>query len=575
MQAKTFLYNASSELKDELDQAGIVDDARILVQVFTTTSKQPFIKGMLDEILSLLPSATVVGATTPAVIHKGSILDDGTIISICSFDSSELSLASSVFDGETDFLLLGQTLAEQCAREDTRLMLCHASGKALNAESLARGITDVLQETVLAGGIATPPRPGAQSLIFHNDRILNDSIVLVALSGEDLLCQMHFSTDWMMLGTDMEVTDAEDNIVRSLNDTPVREVYSRYLGEEAVAEFDTTSVRFPLLTERDGITIARVGKQLQEDGRLALWGNLYPGEKVRFGIPSPVVAMEDFNFLIDSLEEQPCDALFVYPSQVRMHLLKSLTSDEVSRFADTAPTAGMFSCGQFCYSPGQFSYLHYSQTTLALTEGQDRPRDATASGLRNPFSQDTLEMRAVSRLVNTTARELEEANRSLEQLANTDALTGIFNRHKGQALLKQEFLRARRYNRPLSLIMIDIDDFKRINDTFGHQTGDEALVHVANTIQPLIRQTDALIRWGGEEFLIICPETDLKGTSELAERLREAASATPIHADTRITLSIGVTGYRPEDTQDTLIGRADKALYLSKEQGKNRVTTWD
>ncbi len=575
MRAHTFLYNASSELKDEFDRAGIGGAQSTLVQICTTSAKRPFIEGILNEISALLPDAVIIGATTTAVVHNGRTIDDGSIVSVCEFDASDVSSSIAANPGrDTDWLLLGQQLADECIRENTRMLLCYAAGDSLNAENLARGMTDNLQDTVLAGCLATSAKGGG-SFVFHQGEIHDNAVVAVSLSGEELLANIHFSTDWMMLGTEMEVTQASDNIIERINDTPVREIYARYLGDEAVAEFDTTSVRFPLLVERDGITIARLGRRLLPSGGIELWGNIYPGEKVRFGIPSPVVAMEDFNFLIESLREQPCDALFVYPGQVRMHLLKSLTDDELSQFAETAPTMGMFTIGQFCYSPGQYSYLHYSQTTLSLTEGQDRDRDPSSIGMTNPFSPDTLEMRAVSRLVNTTARELEEANRSLEKLANTDALTGIYNRHKGQTVLQQELLRARRYNRPLSLIMIDVDDFKRINDNFGHQAGDDALIHVAETIQPLIRQTDFFIRWGGEEFLIICPETSLEGTAELADRLREAVAARPAPGSATITLSIGVTCFRPEDTQDSLIARADKALYISKNQGKNQVTTWN
>lgn len=576
MRAHTFLYDVSSELGDDFSHAGIGDAVSTLVQIYTTSAKRPFIKSVLTEVLALLPDATVVGATAPSVVYGGEILEDGTIVSVYEFDFSRLSSSIATNpDADSDWLLLGQQLSDDCTQENTRMLLCHATGPSLNAENLARGITDNIQDTILTGCLATAPRQGTDSLVFQQNDIHDNGVVLVSLSGEDLVANIHFSTDWMMLGTAMEVTHASDNVVQCINDIPVREVYTRYLGEEAVREFESTSVRFPLLVERDGVTIARLGKRLLPDGGIELWGNLYPGEKVRFGIPSPVVAMEDFNFLNSSLHEQPCDALIVYPGQVRRHLLKSLTSDEVSQFAETAPTAGMFTAGQFCYSPGQFSYLHYSQTTVSLTEGQDKQRQGSSASLINPFSQDTLEMRAVSRLVNTTARELEEANRSLEKLANTDALTGIFNRHKGQTVLDQEFLRARRYSRPLSLIMIDIDDFKQINDTFGHQAGDDALIHIAETIEPLIRQTDFFIRWGGEEFLILCPETSIAGTAELAERLREAVAAKPAPGSTTITLSIGVTGYRPEDTQDSLLGRADKALYVSKERGKNQVTTWD
>jgi diguanylate cyclase (GGDEF)-like protein len=576
MKSTNFLYDVSSELRDSFDKSGIHDSPATLVQVFTTSAKRPFIEGVLAEIQALLPSATITGATTTSVLFEGRIHDDATIISISEFESSDVNIAQATrLKANTDYLTLGHKLADECARSETRLLLCYAAGDGLNAEDLAHGITDSLQDTVLAGCLATSPRPGAESLVFANDRIHDNAVILISLSGEDLHAYIHFSTDWMMLGTAMEVSEAEGNVVRLINETPVREIYTRYLGTEATAEFSSTCIRFPLLVERDGVIIARLGKELLPDGSIELWGNLYPGERVRFGIPSPVVAMEDFKFLIESLHEQPCDALFVYPSQVRMHLLKSLTEDEVSQFQEAAPTTGMYTMGQFYYSPGQFSYLHYSQTALSITEGEDKERTSSSATMTNPFSQDTLEMRAVSRLVNTTARELEEANQSLEKLANTDSLTSIYNRHKGQILLEQEFLRARRYNRPMSLIMIDIDDFKRINDNYGHQAGDDALVHVARTITPLIRQTDFFIRWGGEEFLIICPETTVEGTAELADRLREAVAAKPAPGSSRITLSIGVTTFHPEDTQEKLIGRADKALYISKKQGKNQVTTWN
>ncbi|HFD87324.1 MAG TPA: GGDEF domain-containing protein [Gammaproteobacteria bacterium] len=576
MKSTIFLYDVSTELRDSFDKAGINNSPATLVQVFTTSAKRPFIEGVLSEIGTLLPDATITGATTTAVLFEGKIHEDATIISVIRFESTEikLSLATDV-SPEMDYLTLGQKLTDDCTQPETRLLLCYAAGSGINAENLARGITDNLQDTVLAGCLGTSPRADAEALVFANQEIHDNAVILISLSGEDLQANIHFSTDWMMLGTDMEVSEAKDNIVSLINETPVRDIYTRYLGDEAAAEFPSTCIRFPLLVEREGVVIARLGKALRNDGSIELWGNLYPGEKVRFGIPSPVVAMEDFRFLIESLQEQPCDALFVYPSQVRMHLLRSLTEDEVSQFQEAAPTTGMHTTGQFYYSPGQFSYLHYSQTTLLITEGVNRERETSSASITNPFSQDTLEMRAVSRLVNTTARELEEANQSLEKLANTDSLTSIYNRHKGQILLDQEFLRARRYSRPLSLIMIDIDDFKRINDNYGHQAGDDALIHVARTITPLIRQTDFFIRWGGEEFLIICPETTVEGTAELADRLREAVAAKPAPGSSKITLSVGVTTYHPEDTLEKMIGRADKALYISKNQGKNQVTTWN
>ncbi|MGV6818383.1 MAG: sensor domain-containing diguanylate cyclase [Thiotrichales bacterium] len=577
MKSHSFLYEFGHDLAQSFEDKGIVDSSQVLVQVYSGIGKLDHIASILAEISNILPHAVITGATTSAAIHAGRIYEDATIISVCEFESSEVSMIYGELsnDATADFRAIGQVLGERAAQSETRLLLCFAAGEHLNAEELARGITDSQQDVILAGCLAAPPQEGMTSCVFAHDQLLSDAAVIVSIAGEELAIHLDHSTDWMMLGTTMEVTAAQGHRVETINDVPAKDVYSRYLGSEACQEFETTCIRFPLLIQRDGALVARLARSASTDGAIELWGNLYPGEKTRFGIPSPAAAMEDFRGTIERLQEHPCDGLFAFPSQVRMYLMKSLTEDEIAEFQVHAPTTGMFTVGQFYYIPGRDGYLHYAETVLAITEGSGRERDPTAAALHNPFSQDTLEMRAVSRLVSTTARELEEANRSLEQLANTDSLTGIYNRHKAQILLEQEFRRAQRYQRPLSLIMMDIDDFKKVNDTFGHQAGDDALIHVTRAIRPLIRETDYFARWGGEEFLIICPETGIEGTTELAERLLKAVSARPAIENVRITLSIGVTMFTPTDTLEKLVNRADKALYLSKQQGKNRVTAWE
>lgn len=577
MKSHSFLYEFGHDLAYRFSDKGIVDSSQVLVQVYSAIQKRDHIAAILAEIRSILPNAIITGATTNATIHAGRIHEEATIVSVCEFESSQLSLIHGDYtdDRVTDFRSLGHVLGEKAAHNDTKLLLCYAAGNNLNAEELARGITDSQQDVILAGCIATQPEPGTSASIFANEQLLGNAAVIVSISGDELAVSLDHSTDWMMLGTTMEVTSAKGNRLETINEIPAKAVYSRYLGNEACQEFETTCIRFPLLTQREGALVARLARAATADGAIELWGNLYPGEKTRFGIPSPAAAMEDFRYTIEKLQQHPCDGLFLFPSQVRIYLMKSLTEDEIAEFQVHAPTTGMFTVGQFYYLPGQDSYLHYAETVLAITEGSGLERNPTAAALHNPFSQDTLEMRAVSRLVTTTARELEEANRSLEKLANSDALTGIYNRHKAQILLEQEFRRAQRYQRPLSLIMMDIDDFKKVNDTFGHQVGDDALVYVTREIRPLIRDTDYFARWGGEEFMIICPETSIVGTAELAERLLKAVSAKPAIENVRITLSIGVTTFNPTESIEKFINRADKALYLSKQQGKNRVTIWN
>jgi diguanylate cyclase (GGDEF)-like protein len=174
--------------------------------------------------------------------------------------------------------------------------------------------------------------------------------------------------------------------------------------------------------------------------------------------------------------------------------------------------------------------------------------------------------------------ELLMANAKLEQLATTDPLTGIANRRKMTAQIASELERARRFGHPLSLLMVDIDYFKRINDTFGHELGDKAIVAVSRLLTESLRAIDMVARFGGEEFVVLMPETDLDVAVLAAERLREAASALRIDcesgAQVALTLSVGVASALANgsaDTPSSLLVRADKALYRAKKQGRNKV----
>lgn len=169
-------------------------------------------------------------------------------------------------------------------------------------------------------------------------------------------------------------------------------------------------------------------------------------------------------------------------------------------------------------------------------------------------------------------RRWREANQRLK-LANTDSLTDLFNRRKGWRSLLMEVDRAKRYNRPLSVIMFDIDHFKSVNDRFGHAGGDLILNEVAQLVQNGLRNTDILARWGGEEFIIISTETSLPNAAIAAERLRASIEKHIFSKSIKITASFGLADMENEDSADSLLLRADKMLYLSKTEGRNKVSS--
>lgn len=167
--------------------------------------------------------------------------------------------------------------------------------------------------------------------------------------------------------------------------------------------------------------------------------------------------------------------------------------------------------------------------------------------------------------------DLSLAHRNLETIAVTDRLTGLYNRTKLDEVFANELAQAERYGESVAVILADIDKFKSVNDTYGHQVGDSVLSEFAAIVRKLVRDTDTPGRWGGEEFLVICPHTDLNGAHILAERIRATVAGHSFSVVGQKTCSFGVAGYRPGDTAETIVKRADEALYEAKQNGRDRV----
>lgn len=168
-----------------------------------------------------------------------------------------------------------------------------------------------------------------------------------------------------------------------------------------------------------------------------------------------------------------------------------------------------------------------------------------------------------------TERKLLEEE--IYRYATTDTLTGLYNRRTFGERLKEEMDRASRHGTPLSLIMYDFDAFKAINDELGHAVGDEVLQQSAALVRQNVRSTDMVVRWGGEEFMILVRQTNLAQAEVLAEKLRQVIEAYAFSSELKVTASFGVTGFFPGESENKLLKRVDDALYRAKGEGRNRV----
>ncbi len=205
--------------------------------------------------------------------------------------------------------------------------------------------------------------------------------------------------------------------------------------------------------------------------------------------------------------------------------------------------------------------------------------------LPKPFDENELNARIYAQLRTKSKQdELKQKNQQLEDmltrvetLAVSDSLTGLFNRRRFEFVLTNEFKRAARYKSPLSCLMIDIDHFKKVNDTIGHQAGDTLLREVAQIIQKCIRDVDTIARWGGEEFVVLSPNTPTEHAKLAAARILKAVSQHTFAGfeGEKVTVSIGIAGLPDPaiDNQEKLINAADLAMYEAKKNGRNRVET--
>lgn len=202
-----------------------------------------------------------------------------------------------------------------------------------------------------------------------------------------------------------------------------------------------------------------------------------------------------------------------------------------------------------------------------LEDIQRRKEVETALATERATREQQLE-----RLVVERTKALELAMQEMEDLAHTDALTGLQNRLSANERLRVEFLRMKRTGRAYSALLLDIDHFKQVNDTFGHEAGDNVLKQLAATLQASVRVTDFVARFGGEEFLVLLPETGTDGALVIANKIRVAVAAQQFLKVGRLTISVGVSySLLTDASEDEAVGRADKALYEAKGHGRNKV----
>jgi diguanylate cyclase (GGDEF)-like protein len=216
-------------------------------------------------------------------------------------------------------------------------------------------------------------------------------------------------------------------------------------------------------------------------------------------------------------------------------------------------------------------FAFYAKKLLTVQKNISEELNRHKYQLEQLVDERTNELAKTNIALQEEIRKRKKAEVELERLATTDPLTLLFNRRKFDELLEYEMERDRRYRSGLSILFCDIDNFKRINDKYGHDVGDSILSTFASKVKNSIRKSDIVARWGGEEFVLLIPNTTAEITRTITEKIRKMIESTDFPIVGKVTASFGVTHSLGEDNRDTVIKRADESLYRAKEKGRNRV----
>ncbi len=577
----TTLEHVNTFFSEKAVQDAVASAQSVLIQLFVGYQDDAWTISVVKAAQKHLPQAIIIGATSAGEIGNGRVSLESTVVSVTAFETA--SLHPLALEGiENAEYMAGQTIADTLQDiPDLQGILLLALPTRIHCAKVLEGIEARLPKTPVFGGGAADNLGCKHPNVFFHTRILTHGCIAVGLAGAELHIETYVSLGWQALGQQMTLTAVDGLTIISIDGHPALDIYHKYLGIHPDDE-DIYLVEFPLLIERHGIQIARNPVSADTDGSVRLVADVYPDEKVRLGYLNIDLVLANTQNLLAQLETFAPEAIYLYSCICRRFTLQQDVELETYPLQALAPVAGFFTSGEFYKNGDHLQLLNSSQIVIALREG-----DSTVPSKQSPITptdptKDRYRFRharITSRLLHfiaTLSDELESANSKLLYLAEHDTLTGALNRRSLDTALTTELTRASRYGHPFALVMFDLDHFKAFNDHYGHAAGDIVLKSVAHTVRKTIRGSDLLFRFGGEEFLLLLPETATSGALKIAEKTRLAiarlslsCAKTPLP---KVTASFGVACY-PQHDQDALalINAADTALYQSKAQGRNRV----
>lgn len=568
-----------SEVISRFQRARKKEDRHLLISIFHASNDRKIIAEDLALLKEAFPGAEMAGMSSSGGIMNGHMVLGRSVVSFSAFQDTEVKVFS--------YDISAMTPAEAGERAlETFRKIPHLSGievfttlSTVDVDDFLTTLDSLPPSVAVFGGGADAYAGGDDTCVFGNDFISRKAIVAVCFAGK-VKIRVYQNLGWQPLGKAMTITATDgDKVIRELDGKPAFHVYEKYLKIKKSDFGGQQLISFPLIIMRNGRMLARLPAACRDDGSLVMTANCFAGEEARLAYGDPNEIIERCQKNTKEIRHFAPEGITIFSCITRRLFLKEDTNQVLAPYGEIAPVCGG-------YSHGEISRIHGKTAALNMTlvAAVFREKEENTESIRGPSSIvfQSGSMTTIQRLasfITVSTAELErtnallaEANRKLSYMASHDGLTGLLNRECIESILHELTDDMRKNHSVFTAIMADLDNFKGINDEFGHGAGDRVLQEVADVFAKAAPSNAYIGRWGGDEFVILLPRMEEEEAAALAETLRKTIEETVSCPDrSPVSASLGVTQARDGETFESFYHKMDSALYHAKFRGKNTI----
>jgi len=416
---KTFNYNITKDniltSIDEVDYNFIQNNQEVLIQVFSGETYQRT-KEVLSEIQETFPHAKVITSSTDGEIVNNIVSTRNIIISISVFQKTQVSTAysfiPSVKDAQDNCFVNGVEIAKKLVKEKTKLLILFIGGINANGEKFLDGVYSVSPNIIVSGGLSGDNGNFIECFVGLDKELHKNGVVGVALDSDDLIVKNLYSFGWDKVGIEHTITKSKNNCVYEIDNIKALDFYKKYLGEESANNLPAIGMEFPLIYEKDGISIARAMTADNKDGSLNFAGNIAENTKVYLGIGNIDKIITNH---INNLSSFSHETFFIYSCMARRRFIPNDIYRELTQFINLAPTSGFFTYGEF-FTSKKYELLNHTLTAVSLSENlTNSTYNATKYIDRRNNDAHSNTIGTLTNILNQTYKDLEEKNQALNK----------------------------------------------------------------------------------------------------------------------------------------------------------------